>query len=353
MISNKRKAVTLAAACAWIGLGIGLTVAGKYEKTADDFNVKIEAATLHGQMMNEIKEYKNELGIPLVEEDIHKTGMIGEPYTEITTTHGAIEAKRTTANPDMAAVVVQMLEEAGMKEGSRVAIGFSGSFPAMNLAVLSACETMNLDYSYIASVGASTYGANQPDCTFPDMVLRLYHEGYIERLPEYFTFGGRADCGYDMNPELRDGIYQRLIKSEVEVVEPASFPENIEQRRAAYEAEGMPECFVAVGGNYTNSGPGDKDIPYGVIKPGKIRTVDENSGLIQVYNSQDLPIINILNIKKLVTDYGLAFDPESLKNPGESAIYKETAYPMLPAAVGILGAVMIILVGFGRLRKVH
>ena len=39
--------------------------------------------------------------------------MIGDEYTPITTSLGSEEAKRTTANPDMAALLVQMLTEPG------------------------------------------------------------------------------------------------------------------------------------------------------------------------------------------------------------------------------------------------
>ena len=40
--------------------------------------------------------------------DINRTGMIGLDYSFITTTVGNLEAKRTSTNPNMAAVVVDM-----------------------------------------------------------------------------------------------------------------------------------------------------------------------------------------------------------------------------------------------------
>ena len=61
-----------------------------------------------------VQSYKESLGIPLSDDDIHATGMIGLPYTGITTTTGALEAKRTAAWPDMAALCVRMLHEAGV-----------------------------------------------------------------------------------------------------------------------------------------------------------------------------------------------------------------------------------------------
>lgn len=61
--------------------------------------------------MDDIRDYKLEAGLSLTPYDTHKTGMIGDEYTPITTSLGSEEAKRTTANPDMAALLVQMLTE--------------------------------------------------------------------------------------------------------------------------------------------------------------------------------------------------------------------------------------------------
>ena len=61
----------------------------------------------------------------------------------------------------MGALLVQMLTEAGVKSGDTIGAGFSGSFPTLNLAVLAAGEAMNVKVIYIASMGASTFGANQ------------------------------------------------------------------------------------------------------------------------------------------------------------------------------------------------
>ena len=57
-----------------------------------------------------------------------KTGMIGDEYTPITTSLGSGGGEADTANPDMAALLVQMLTEAGVKSGDTIGAGFSGSF---------------------------------------------------------------------------------------------------------------------------------------------------------------------------------------------------------------------------------
>ncbi|MBQ3574049.1 MAG: poly-gamma-glutamate system protein, partial [Clostridia bacterium] len=145
-----------------------------------------------------IRSEKEDKGIVIAAEDRFQTGLIGESYSVITTTLGPIEAKRTAADSSMAALMVRMLGEAGIRAGDKVAAGFSGSFPGLNIAVLAACEAMDVEITYICSAGASTFGANQPEMTFPDMVCLLYEEGLIKTPPAAYSMGGDMDIGADM-----------------------------------------------------------------------------------------------------------------------------------------------------------
>ena len=61
--------------------------------------------------------------------------MIGEVLSPITSGSGSLVSKQTSVNPNFAAVLVQWLKELGIKSGDVVAVGVSGSFPAMNVAV--------------------------------------------------------------------------------------------------------------------------------------------------------------------------------------------------------------------------
>ena len=61
------------------------------------------------------------------------------------------------------------------------------------------------------------------------------------------------------------------------------------------------------------------------------------------YTLYIVPVLHLLNVKQLVTDYGMAYDPAEQLPPGESAVYFTTEYPRLPAAVGLLGAAAILL----------
>jgi len=105
------------------------------------------------------------------------SGLIGLRRSPVTTVHGSLLAKQTTINPNWAAVIVELLQQAGVGRGHRVAVGLSGSFPARNIATLVALQRLEAKAVVIASVGASQYGANVEGLLWPDMERRLRKQG--------------------------------------------------------------------------------------------------------------------------------------------------------------------------------
>lgn len=348
MKESTRRALALLLALAAAVLGLAAACVGASVQPDEDYAVKYAAAEQMERCMARIRDYKSELGLPLCSEDLHATGMLGDYVTDITTTLGSPEAKRTTANSDMAALVVTLLREAGVREGDTIGAGFSGSFPALDLAVLCACDAMGVTCVYIASVGASTYGANQPELTLPDMVCRLAQEGYLSTLPAAITPGGAYDIGYDMEQDVLADILARLEGYGVPILQESDFSENISLRMALYRRLGPIVCFVGVGGNVTTLGRDGTTLRQGVIRPDRTGLLTERSGLLERYSAQGLSVIQLLNIKQLVADYGLAFDPDVLPQIGTSAVYYETRYPTLPAVLGLAAAAAALWWGFCR-----
>lgn len=348
---RKISRVSLAGAALILILAAALTFAGGRRTRAADYERKLAAAELMQACMDRIKVYKEEAGVGLTPEDFHGTGLVGSEYTLVTTTNGVAEAKRTTANSDMAALAVQLLEEAGVRPGDRVGAAFSGSFPGLNLAVLSACAVMEVDLAYICSAGSSTYGANQPEITFPEMACRLVEEGLLPQDGIAVSMGGDFDCGEEMYPDLRDGILERLKALGPELIWEPDYQKNLLLRQELYSRGGPIQCFIGVGGSVTTLGLAEDRLGCGVTPPDVIRTLTKNSGLMEIYNAQGLPVIHLLNVKRLVADYGLPFDPPDLPAPGESAVYRTTRYPWVWAACGLPGAAALLLAGRRRARR--
>lgn len=347
---KQKRRLALVCAALVLSASVGVSLAGEQTVPAADYGIKLAAAGYMEDCMEAVRGYKEEAGIPLSPEDLHGTGMIGAAWSPITTTSGALEAKRTSASSDMAALTVQLLEEAGVRTGDTVGAGFSGSFPALNLAVLCACRAMDVKVIYIASVGASTYGANQPELTFPDMAGRLAREGRVLWPPAMNSLGGDMDCGLDMEEQVRARMLSRLRTYDVPVLYEENFEKNVLRRMELYETRGPIDCFVGVGGNMTTSGRNGVDLGWGVVDPEQVSFVDRNSGLVERYAAQGIPVIHLLNIKRLVADYGLPYDPEILPEAGESAIYYEQHFPLLPGVLGVAGSAALLWWG-GRKKR--
>ena len=303
-----------------------------------------QAAELLTRCFSAVRGYKEKLHIPMSQEDYHQTGMIGPYYTGITTTLGAIEAKRTTAWPDMGALCVRLLYEAGVRPGDRVAAGFSGSFPAMNLAVMAACQSMKVEVIPISSVGASTYGATDPELTFPEMLHRLVQDGVLTTDSAAVTLGGDNDTGDGMLPEQKMEILERLEQAGLVIFQEPKFLNNLEQRQEIYERQGPIQCFVSVGGNVTSMGVGERGIALGqgVLDPRSAMPVTDQSGLVERYLGRGIPVVHLLNIKQLTAEYGLPYDPVQWPDPGSSAVYYRIQYPLLPIVLGLLAAAGIL-----------
>ncbi len=349
---KKVNTITLAVTAAVLVAALVIVQMFPFSKPAHDADMMLQAEELMAACSKRILAEKEAMGIPAAQEDRFCTGLIGDPYTEITTTLGPIEAKRTAADPSMAALMVRMLGEAGIGEGDSVAAGFSGSFPGMNLAVLCACEAMGVDITYICSVGSSTYGANQPEMTFPDMACLLYEEKLIKSAPAAFSMGGDKDIGVDMNAESCAAISGRLQEKGIAFIYEADFAANLSLRRGIYEANGMPDCFIGAGGGIVTQGTGENSVGWGFTKPNSVKQITARSGLLDIYNSEGLPVISLLNIKKLAADYDMPYDPETDIESGKSALYtqEKLLWPVVPAAI-VLAGLLLWKDPFGRKRK--
>ncbi|HBK61259.1 MAG TPA: hypothetical protein DDZ84_10780, partial [Firmicutes bacterium] len=160
------------------------------------YDSQIRAAVIMRDCTLAIAEERTARGIHLDPElDPNSTGLIGAEFTPITTTLGVLEAKRTSTNPAFAALMVRYFLEAGLEPGDVVAVGASGSFPALVLATLAACRAVDLQPAVVYSIGASMYGANTPGFTFGDMLILLNHRGLLPYELAAVSLGGEGDAG--------------------------------------------------------------------------------------------------------------------------------------------------------------
>ncbi|GAK60021.1 hypothetical protein U27_07008 [Candidatus Vecturithrix granuli] len=339
-----------------IGLaGLYLLETTKVEHKYRAYETQIAAAQLMHTCLQETRQYRLSLGISLdTTLDPNETGIIGEEYTDLTTTLGNLEAKRTATNPAFAALLVKFFTEADLQTGDVVAINASGSFPMLILATLSAVKVMNLSPLLIYSFGASMYGANIPGFTFLDMLVHLRSKGLLPYQPLAVSLGGeddRADGLFDPNSKA---VFLQLAQSAgAPLIQEEELAESIRERQQLYQraAGGNPlACFVNIGG--TSAGYGittaSLKFPNGLVLsfPSDLPESPVR-GLIFDYAAQGIPVIHLLNIRELAASHGLPIDPVPLPAIGEGGVYYHTAYRR-GSILGVL-FVIFLLIGAGKM----
>ena len=328
---------------------MGSTMMRTTEKNAY-YDTQLRAARRMVQAETILLEYIDKNGIPVVDEDINRTGLIGPEWTVLTTSLGLLEAKRTSLHPDFAALMVKYFEEAGLRTGDNIAVGASGSFPALVIATVCAANEMGLNARIIASYGASMYGATRPELTVPKMLALLRDTELIDYELLAVSAGGDNDQGGGGMFEETIGVIAGLAKdSGVPFISEENLAQNAKKRLALYGD--AVRCFVNVGGASVNMGEGAASVsfPNGLtMDPPPIPTGDAG-GLLFDYAGRGVPVIHLLNIRGLALDNGIPFDPVPLPAPGTTGVYIHTRYnaPLLILAMALAASVLAA----GRLLK--
>lgn len=341
---------------------VAFTRTSANEKISSDYKIMEEASTLSFRAMQEIKSEKERRGIELSPKDTLQTGMIGDYVTSITTTTGVIAAKRTSTNPNWAAVIVKMFRRANLKAGDQVAMVFSGSFPALNISAMAAAQVYGVKTCIMASIGASCYGANNEDFTFFDMSEHLYSAGILNSRLSYVSLGGDADIGNEFDITVKNEIISRIEASGIPFINEPDFGKNIELR-LSYLRENVPavKFMLNVGGSMVGLGSGGNAfIDTGFIEPKYSYTSsfwenkDKNCGLLQFFLSRGVPVASLLNIKGLAVEYGIPYDPQIAPQIGVGEAYYDTQYsPTVPIIALILSVAALIIIFFYRKRGMN
>ncbi|MFO7695002.1 MAG: poly-gamma-glutamate system protein [Vicinamibacterales bacterium] len=313
-------AVLLAAAGA-----VSLDAGGTGERpTASFASPRTQAAVLMARSLSSIKALRLEKGLALDRAlDPNETGIVGEEFTPLTTSLGDVAAKRTSANPAFAAVVVTYFERAGLAPGDVVAIGGSGSFPAFVLASLCAARALELRPILLYSIGSSMYGANIPGFTFVDMLARLRAEGLLPYTIAAVAPGGERDTGRGvLFDEEGTTLVDEARRGGLPVVAGPTLGDRIRRRLDIYEsaAAGRPiRCFVNVGGATANFGDtaASLDVPNGLVLKLPGMPASPTRGLVFEFVARGVPVVHLLHVKGLARANGLPWDPVPFPPPPE------------------------------------
>lgn len=347
MTRRKHNTIYIALAAAVVAASLWLTFSTSFMARHERYDEMIAAAEKMVEASAVVKDLRIGIGIPIdTADDPNLTGLIGQELTDITTTVGNLQSKRTSTNPDFAALTVRYFDELGLKPGDRVAVGASGSFPGIILSVLSACSIMEVEPVIIPSIGASEYGANVPGVTSVEIIDGLRKAGVFDYIPVAVSLGGAGDTGEggiiaDAKPTLQRIGYE----SGHPVIVPLNTVDSIKQRLQYFEAGGEVNAFINIGGAEPNFGStsASLEVPNGLVRTAPRKVNSPDMGLVFEYLNRGTPVIHFLDIKGLAAKSGIPVDPIPLPRQGTSMVYYQKEYQKAYAALGLILAAAIII----------
>jgi poly-gamma-glutamate system protein len=330
----------------------------KVDVKQDWYAEKLQAAKLAKQAADTIREYRMKNGVFVDEvNDPNQTALIGQEYTQITTDRGYIEAKLSSTNPNFAAIIVQLLKDAGVEKGDNVAVAMTGSFPGLNIATLAALETLQAHPIIITSVGSSNWGANDPYFTWLDMETLLNESGVFHTKSIAASTGGGADIGRGLSPLGRELIAEAIKRNDVPFIHEKHLEKSIALRMNIYKnlsKEKPVKAFINIGGGIASLG---NTINGKIIPSGLTMFLPEGNfpvrGVMIRMGQNKVPIIHLLNINQLLTKYGLPKNPVPLPDPGTGEIFIHKKYNVIVTATATIILVITIILVYIAERKHH
>lgn len=303
---------------------------------------KLAAAHLAEQAFQVIKQEKQQRFRHRLDNESDPTGsgLIGQLMTSVTSNTGSLPAKQTSINPNFAAVVVQLLKRSGLEEGDVVAIGFSGSFPALNVAVMAAVSVLGLKPIIISSNAASQWGANDPEFLWIDWERTLAAKHIFNFRSVAASIGGIEDRGLGMTPEGRRTIVAAIEAAGVPVIRPRNYLDSVEERWTIFHetAGDLPiKAYVNVGGGTTSVGT---KVGKHLFKPGlNLHPPAAGAGLDSIMSrfvDDGIPVIHLVNIAQLAKRYGLPTQPQTMPVVGQGKVFSRAEYNPLLAGGSLL-----------------
>lgn len=254
--------------------------------------------------------------------DPNGTCLVGPELSELFTSTGQLEAKRTTTNPDMAALIAHFLSMAGVAAGDTVAVAASGSFPGLMVATLVAVEAMGAMPMAILSPGASSWGATRPEFDLLDLHHLLQAEGVFEATVAAASLGGTGDTGREFEPEVRSRLARKIADRGIRFLSEPDLRVNVSERMRIY---GRPAAFVNIGGNEASIGtsPEILNVPAGLsldLADRLILPPIEQRGVLFAMAAARVPVVHLLHVRALALRFGIAWDPVPLPGPGTTRL---------------------------------
>ena len=257
-----------------------------------------------------------------VKADPDRSGFVGVEWSMTTTTLGSLEAKRCATDPLWAVRALRWFDAQGLREGDRIAVLASSSFPGLLYAVLAAAEERGLRVGLAVSLGSSTWGANRPEAPWPVLSGVLRRGGFLAARPAFYTLGGENENGGGMPEEARALLVRAARADGTELFANTTLAEAVERKMRLIlghnadaprapgslgPAQGPAKLIVNVGGAEGNLGtdPAALSLAPGLLAPGE--GLHAGDGAIGLALRAGCPVLHLLNLRVLADREGIAW----------------------------------------------
>jgi len=248
--------------------------------------------------------------------DPGQTGMVGLAMSPLTSLPANLAAKQTSVNPNFAAAIVDMLAPLELKPGDCVAVGCTGSFPALNVCLCAALETIGCEPIVVHSVASSQFGANHPEMTWLDMESLLHEEKLITFRTSAATLGAFGDRAVGMSAESKQALRAAIERNGVESLEINSLAQSMKSRMQLYDSiagERPIKAYINVGGGAASiHGDQGKEIydAGATLSAGELIEGEAVDCVMTRFAARGVPIVHVGDTIKLATQYGLPVAPQ-------------------------------------------
>lgn len=320
---------------------------------ADYYEQKVEAANLMQAFIDSLKAEQETLAIPFDPiNDPYQTGLIGEARSTITTDRGLIADKQMAINPNLSAIFVEEFSKAGLQPGDHIAVGITGSNPAVNLALYSAIKVLKLQPAIVVALSSAAYGANREEYTWLDMETILKRKGLLDFGSAYASLGGKDDLGIGLADDGIAALIRAMQRNGVSLLSGATLEENVQAREAIY-AQLLPagmryKLFVNIGRGLANVGsePNANQIPEGLNR--KLAEEKFNpEGIMMVMARQNVPVFSIQHIARWIRKYKLQSSADKMPIPGKGPAFSLKKHNVIIAAICLallLAAIVLVII---------
>ena len=307
-----------------------------------------ESMRLASEWRRIVYQQKLKSGLPNNSTQInHENYIIGDEYTETTTTLGSLEAKELSNNELFPALMIKLVHDSKADPEKPVGIIASGSFPALFIETLAALQTMHRKVVIIYSLGASSFGANQPAALLPDIEGWIQKYGGCQYHADLITYGAEGDTAGGLIDEGKAAFDSALRRNGKTCFFPRTIEESIQSKCDLFLKNNIG-LLINIGGNQTALGycSHAELIPNGLHT--EIVTCNHpERGVVSRISEKHIPFIHLLNIKNLAMQYAIT----DTKAPADHPLYYTKRPNKILAGFAIIFIFAPVIIYYFKTKK--